>query len=192
MATFFAPEALRTSDFVVRWYQNGDGPAMAESISSSVEHLKPWMGWAAESHTAEECEARARKFRANCLLNTNFILGVWSLDDTRLLGGTGFHLRGVRDVWDGVGEIGMWIRGDEAGRGLGTALLKAMLAWGFSEWPWERLSWHCDSRNMASRRTAQKAGMKLEGTLRGDKADVGEGRCDTMIFGLSRADYQAC
>ncbi|CAN5237356.1 hypothetical protein BH23ACT9_BH23ACT9_11980 [soil metagenome] len=30
--------------------------------------------------------------------------------------------------------------------------------------------------------------MRHEGTFRGDKPDVGEGRCDRMVFGLTRED----
>ena len=55
-------------------------------------------------------------------------------------------------------EIGMVVRASEAGRGLGTRVLAAMLRGGFSEWPWLRLSWRCDDRNLASMRVAEKGG----------------------------------
>lgn len=61
---------------------------------------------------------------------------------SRLPGGTGFHLR-EGPVADGCAEIGMFIRQVEAGAGLGTRVLLAMLDWGFSEWPWLRLAWRC-------------------------------------------------
>lgn len=85
----------------------------------------------------------------------------------------------------------MWIRASEAGRGLGTEVLEAVIRWGFSDWPWQRLSWRCDDRNMASRRVAEKAGLRLEGTLRGQAAEVGPGRRDTSCFALTRSEWAA-
>lgn len=187
MTHFFAPERHQTAGLVLRSYRPGDGAALSEAFNSSYDHLKDWMPWATSDQTVEDSEARAREFRAAYLTNTDFTLGIWSRDETRLWGGTGFHLRGGV-VAAGVAEIGMWIRGSEAGRGLGTAALRAMLDWGFADWPWYRLSWHCDARNAASARTAEKAGMRHEGTLRGEKSDVGEGRRDTLIFGLTSED----
>ena len=98
-------------------------------------------------------------------------MGIWALDESRLLGGTGFHPRG-RDLALGVADIGMWVRADCAGKGLGTHVLEALLDWGFQEWPWQRLVWTCDARNAASMRTAEKAGMQLEGITRRDSLGV--------------------
>lgn len=192
MTAFFAPERCESAALLLRGYLPGDGHALLAAKASSYEHLRPWMAWAAEKETLEENEALVRKFRADYLTNTDFTIGVWSPDESRLLGGTGFHIRGPsRTVADAVAEIGMWIAAEHAGRGLGTAVLRAMLAWGFTEWPWERLAWHCDARNVASRRVAEKAGMRLEGRLRGDKPEVGEGRRDTLLFGMTRAEIAA-
>lgn len=85
----------------------------------------------------------------------------------------------------------MWVRASEAGRGLGTRLLGAMLSWGFSEWPWLRLAWRCDDRNRASMRVAEKCGLRLEGLLRGQAAEVGGGRRDTATFAITRDEWLA-
>ena len=131
-------------------------------------------------------EARCRRFAARYLLNEDFTLGIW--DGDRMAGGTGFHLRGAPlELWKA--DIGMWIRGSYAGQGLGTRVLRAMLTWGFEEWGWERLSWHCDTRNIASARVAQKNGMVLEGTLRSDALDVEGRRRDTHIFAMLRQEW---
>ena len=187
MAHFIAPEHLHLAHFTLRCYQPGDGPALTEAVEASYDHLRPWLPWAQPSQPAAESEGRVREFRAKWLTSTDFVVGIWTPEGDALLGGTGFHLRG-RPVEDHVAEIGMWIRADRAGEGLGTAVLGAMLRWGFGDWPWERLAWHCDERNTGSRRAAERAGMRHEGSLRGDKADVGEGRRTTLIYGLTRTD----
>lgn len=184
---FVAPEQLEAPDFTLRSYLPGDGPALAEAVVFSYEHLRPWLSWVSEERHDEASEALVREFRASWLTNRDYVIGIWSPSGDRLLGGTGFHLRG-RPLGDQVGEIGLWIRADAAGAGLGVAVLAAMLRWGFGAWPWERLEWRCDHRNDASRRTAEKAGMRYEGSLRGDKPEVGEGRRTTLVFGLTRED----
>jgi ribosomal-protein-alanine N-acetyltransferase len=83
----------------------------------------------------------------------------------------------------------MWVRASEAGRGLGTQLLEAMLRWGFTAWPWLRLSWRCDPRNVASVRVAEKAGLRLEGTLRSHELGVDGSRRDTACYAALREDW---
>jgi RimJ/RimL family protein N-acetyltransferase len=90
----------------------------------------------------------------------------------------------------------MWIRGSHAGQGLGTGVLRAMLQWGFEGWGWQRLSWHCDTRNHASASVARKNGMVLEGTRRSDALDAegkdAEGkRRDTYIFSMLQQEWLA-
>jgi RimJ/RimL family protein N-acetyltransferase len=53
-----------------------------------------------------------------------------------------------------------------------------------------RLTWHCDSRNLASARTAEKAGMILEAVLRQDMLDVDGRRRDTRIYALLKEEWK--
>ena len=115
-------------------------------------------------------------------------MGIWSPDESRLLGGCGYHLReGPLELRNA--EIGMWIRGDVAGHGLGTAALCALLRWGFSAWPWLRLSWRCSSANRASQRVAEKAGMQREGVLRSHAIDPDGSRRDTVCYAALREEW---
>lgn len=186
---FFAPERLETAEFTIRSYMPGDGPPMAEAVNTSYEHLKTFMPWAQPHTKAEQAEKTVRQWRGKYLLSADFVLGIFAPDDSRLLGSSGFHLRhgGLRD---GIAEIGMWIRADAAGQGLGTRALCAILGWGFTAWPWERLVWYCDARNVASRRTAEKAGMLYEGRLRGVYAQPGGSRQDALCFGALRGEWE--
>lgn len=184
---FAAPTRLDHAAFTIRRYAEGDGPALGEAVTGSYDHLRPWLTWAVPEQSDQVSESLVRGFIAGHLTNRDYTLVITDPDDGRMLGGTGFHLRG-RPLADRVGEIGMWIRADAAGSGLGTAALRAMLRWGFSDWPFERLEWRCDAENHASVRTAEKAGMRHEGSLRGDHPVVGEGRRTTLVFGLTRQD----
>jgi RimJ/RimL family protein N-acetyltransferase len=116
------------------------------------------------------------------------VIGIFAPDGRRLLGGAGFHLR-EGPLSTACAEIGMFLRKSESGHGLGTRALEGLLDWGFTEWPWLRLSWRCDQRNAASLRVAEKAGLLREGVLRGQRAETGDGRRDTACYALTRADW---
>ena len=77
----------------------------------------PWTPDAPE--TIDAVYERLRDFRAQYDRDENWIMGVFSPDDSRCLGGTGLHPR----QGEGGVEIGYWIAADEVGRGYATELL---------------------------------------------------------------------
>jgi RimJ/RimL family protein N-acetyltransferase len=188
--TFVAPDVFETPDFTLRCYGPHDGPALCKATNSSFEHLRHWMPWATNEQTEEQAEELVRQFRAKWLLAQDFVVATFAPDGSELLGGCGFHLRGA-SIKSGSADIGMWVAGSQAGRGLGTAMLGAMLAWGFTEWPWERLAWQCDVRNAGSRRVAEKNGLRHEGTLLQDEVAVDGGRRDTALFAILKTEWEA-
>ena len=183
---FVAPASFISDGITLRAYQPGDGPELRVATTSSYEHLRPWMPWATPEDSVEAAEVRCRRFAARYLLNEEFVLGIWVGD--QLAGGTGFHLCSAPLALQSA-EIGMWIRGSYAGQGLGTRALGAMLKWGFEDWGWERLSWYCDTRNLASASVARKNGLQLEATLRSDALDVEGRRRDTYVFAILRDEW---
>ena len=183
---FFAPEEHRDGDLLLRPWRPGDGEELHRAVVESCAHLRRFMSWPRPDSTVEDSENYARHSRARWLLGEDWAVGVWR--DERLVGGSGFMLRG-RPLEHGTGEIGMWVRADEAGRGLGTRLLRAMVDWADADWPFHKLTWLCDSRNLASARVAEKCGFQLEGRLREHGPDAaGAGRETTLVFGLLRGD----
>ena len=183
------PERHCEPGFVLRSYQPGDGARVFEAVSASHAHLKRFMAWATPDQSVESSEQRCREFLGKWLAASDFFLGIWQRDEARLLGGCGYHLReGKLEL--GNAEIGMWIRGDAAGRGLGTAVLRALLHWGFTDWPWQRLSWRCSGANLASQRTAEKGGLQREGVLRSNAIDPDGQRRDTVCYALLRHEWQ--
>ena len=188
MSYVIAPDSRTTAHFVLRSYMPGDGERLREGLHGSYEHLRRFLDWASPDVTPDEAERRARFFRAQYLLSRDFVIGVFDPGDGRLLGGTGFHMR-EDSAEDESAEIGMWVRKGAAARGLGTQILVEMLDWGFSAWPWQRLSWRCRADNDASRRVAQKAGLRQEGVLRGFAVDRDGRRHDTVCFAALRDEW---
>jgi RimJ/RimL family protein N-acetyltransferase len=184
---FLAPAEHTANEIVIRAYRPGDGAALQRAAVSSYEHLRPWMPWARAEQSVEESEALCRTFAGKYLLNQEFTLGIWIGAD--LAGGSGFHLRhGLIDL--GNAEIGMWISAAHASNGLGTRVLAALLEWGFTAWPWQRLVWQCDTRNLASARVAEKNGLSREGTFRSDALAVDGSRRDTHLYAILRDEWR--
>ena len=95
-----------TPQLVIRCYNPADAPLLALSVSESIEHLLPWMPWAAaEPEPLDAKVERLRQFRARFDLGQDFIYGIFNPQENRLIGGTGLHTCIGSDAL----EIGYWI-----------------------------------------------------------------------------------
>lgn len=159
--------------------------AATVSVNESLEHLAPWMAWAAEPATeaglatvfatGEELWDRRRDFGYSVLEGP----------DERIVGGCGLHGR-----LDEHGlEIGYWVHVDRIGHGLATELSAALTEAAFAIPGIERVKIQCDDRNVRSARVPEKLGYEL---LRIEVPDGGpcEGR-STQIWQVERADWIA-
>lgn len=180
---FIAPDSWTTDRVLLRSWMPGEGALLTEAAEPSYEHLAPWMPWVQKHQPVEVSERLVRGFRAYWLLAQNFVMPILTPDGARVLGGTGFHLR-QGPLASGNIEVGMWIRVEEAGKGLGSHVLQAVIDWSWAEWPWRRLVWKCDAHNHASRRLAEKHGFELEGILRQDLTTPEGVLRDTCIYSL--------
>lgn len=191
MSTFFAPERFATPTFTLRCYMAGDGAKLADALNSSYDHLSPFMPKALLTQNMEECEARIRQSRAKYVSHAEFPMGIFAPDESELYGGCGYYLR-EGPIHFGNAEIGMWIRQSQAGKGLGTDVLKALVEWAFTEWQWTRLGWKCDVDNLPSRRTAERVGFTLEMTQRQYlPAFQNEGKSDAYYYSILKSEWSA-
>lgn len=79
----------------------------------------------------------------------------------RRLGRVGLGLRK-----SGVGEIGYWVDPRARERGVATDSVRAVCRWAFTNVDVELIEWRTEVGNVASRRVAEKAGFRVEATLR--------------------------
>jgi RimJ/RimL family protein N-acetyltransferase len=66
----------------------------------------------------------------------------------------------------GLAEIGYWVDPRTRGRGAATYSVRAVCQWGFRELGLQLIEWRAEVGNVASRRVAEKAGFRIEATLR--------------------------
>ena len=176
-----------TERVVVRCWEPNDAPLLKEAVDSSLVELRPWLPWALnEPQTVEEKVQLLRRFRAQFDLGEDFVYGLFSRDESEVVGGSGFHRR----VGEGAFEIGYWIRSSRVGQGLATEVTAALTRVGFELTGVDRIEIHTEPGNERSMRIPRKLGYTEEASLRRRlyAAPGGEPR-DAVIFTLFRDDY---
>ena len=171
----------------MRCWEPSDAPALKEAVDSSLDELRPWMPWALnEPQTLEEKVELLRRFRGQFDLGEDFVYGLFSRDESEVVGGSGFHRR----VGEGAFEIGYWIRSSRAGEGLATEVTAALTRVGFEVSGVDRIEIHCEPENERSIRIPRKLGYGEEALLRRRlyAAPGGEPR-DAIVFSLFRDTY---
>jgi RimJ/RimL family protein N-acetyltransferase len=162
-----------------------DEPLLGAAITESLEHLRPWMPWAHQEPIDPEARVQLlRKFRGDFDTDRDFIYGIFNLDESAVVGGTGLHPR----IGEGAREIGYWIRSSQVNRGYAMEATAALAYVAFQVDGIRRIEVRCDPHNHASAAVPRKLGFTYEGTLRGQARGVnGEAR-DTMVWSLLATD----
>ena len=158
-------------------------PAMWEATVASLEDLRRWMPWA---RGASETNSREFADRAedDWLAGRDYVFAV--MRDGRYLGGIGLHSYRL----EGLGELGYWIRSDEARKGYTTEAGQAVVAFAFDAVGLYRLELRTGVENLASQRVAEKLGFVKEGTLRKGAPLGADDGYDCHIYGLLAADWR--
>ncbi len=177
------PESFESERLLIRAPQWGDGAAVNEAITESIEQLKPWMPWAQTLPTPEQTELNIRKSRLQFLERSDLRLLLVSKDDGKLVGSSGLH-----DInWQTRKfTIGYWVRASCSQQGYIREAVQAITAFAIRELQASRLEIHCDSRNLRSARVAETAGYTLEGILRSHTLDVYGALCSTNLYAKVR------
>lgn len=179
---------IETERLLVRCYNPKDTDLLAQSISGSVDHLKPWMPWAHEEPEPIEAKInRLRRFRANFDLDEEYVYGIFDPEETELIGGTGLNPR----VGPQALEIGYWINVNHINLGYATEIAGALTKVGFEINKVKRMEIHCLPNNVASASIPKKLGYLHEATLRKRQPNEKEELNDTMIWSMLREEYKS-
>ena len=153
------PERIVGERVVLRRNRVEDGEAIARAVGASLEHLEPWMPWATpEAATAEAQRGRIVDGTRGWDEGTDFVYVVLTADERTLLGTVGLHRR----IGPGGIEIGYWIHVDHAGRGYGTATVRALTEVALALPDVGRVEIHCDEANAPSQAIPRRLGYRLD------------------------------
>ena len=174
-----------TPQLVIRCYDPADAIMLQSAVTESLEHLLPWMPWAAaEPEPVDAKIERLRHFRANFDLGQDFVYGIFNPQENRLIGGTGLHTR----IGGNALEIGYWIHRDFTHHGYATETSAALTKVAFEINKVERVEIHCAVENVRSAAVPRKLGFSHEGTLR--RRSFANGHpCDQMVWSLFADEY---
>jgi RimJ/RimL family protein N-acetyltransferase len=180
------PYRVTTERLVVRCWEPRDAPLLKEAIDSSLDHLRPWMPWAADEPQPLEAKvALLRRFRGQFDLGQDFVYGLFSPDESEVVGGSGLHTR----AGEGALEIGYWIRASRAGHGLATEATAALTRVAFDVCGVDRVQIRVDPANAPSLTIPRKLGFVEGARLRRRLPSRGAGPRDAIVFALFRDDF---
>ena len=180
------PYRVTTDRLVVRCWEPRDAPLLKEAIDSSLDHLRPWMPWAADEPQPLAAKvALLRRFRGQFDLGQDFLYGLFSPDESEVVGGSGLHTR----AGEGALEIGYWIRASRTGHGLATEATAALTRVAFDVCGVDRVQIRVDPANARSIAIPRKLGFVEEARLRRRLPSRGAGPRDAIVFTLFRDDF---
>jgi predicted N-acetyltransferase YhbS/RimJ/RimL family protein N-acetyltransferase len=123
------PERVETERLLLRHWTVGDVPALAEAITRSVDHLRPWMPWIAFEPMADDDRRQlVVQWDTEWRNGGGTVYGMFDRDGS-VVGGTGLHRRN-RDR--SVLEIGYWVAVDRTGCGYAREASAALLDTAFT------------------------------------------------------------
>ena len=153
------PERIVGDRVVIRVPRVGDGPALVEAVTASIEHLRPWMPWIKfEPQSVEQREAWIAEQIVARAAGTDFAYFYADPhDDDRIIGGTGFHLRNKPHQL----EIGYWTHVAMSGRGVCTEGTRLMTTVALEQPGISEVLICCDAANAASAAIPAKLGYTM-------------------------------
>ena len=176
-----------------RWFSNSScsavtkketHPALAVAVGESLEHLRPWMPWAAlEPTTLKEREKLIAQWDRDWAEGTQYSFGMFCQE--RVVGGAGLMARIAR----GGLEIGYWVHSGFARRGFATSAAEALTTLGFTLPDVTHIEIHHDKANVISGRIPRKLGFEMVGERAVEPGAPGESGVHN-IWRVDRAGWQ--
>ena len=181
------PLPVETRRLVLRPASAQDALIVQAAVEESFESLHPWMPWAAQPQSLEETQAFLAGAETRFRSGEEFAVSGFLREGGTFVLSTGLHPRN----WAVPRfEIGYWCRTSMQGRGYVTEAILALTRLAFVDMEAVRIEIRCDARNLDSRRVAERAGYRLEATLRcDDRANDGSLR-DTAVYAILRQEYR--
>ncbi len=146
----------------IRPYRVSDSDAVYEAAMESIRDLGPFMPWCRPDLTRDEqrrwVEEQVAAFQSGTAYEFAIVAG-----DGRYLGGCGVN---EIDAANHRANLGYWVRSTETRQGFATSAIGALVRWAFEKTDLTRLEVVISTENVASLRTAERAGAQREGTLR--------------------------
>ncbi|WP_393072590.1 GNAT family N-acetyltransferase [Streptomyces sp. LN704] len=144
-------EVLSSGRVELRRWRMSDLDALDRAIYESLDHLVPWMPWAADSGRQQTSDFLARNQEE---WKTGQTFGYAITSDAAVIGSCGL----MRRIGVGGLEIGYWLHPHWTGRGLATTAAAVLVRQGFQLADVDRVEIHHDVANATSGAVARRLG----------------------------------
>jgi RimJ/RimL family protein N-acetyltransferase len=180
------PLPRETSRLILRPASVAEVVAIHEAIRESYADLHQWMDWAGTMQSLDETRSvrqqAARKFESG----EDFAVDAFLKETGQFVLGVGLHPRNWKVP---KFEIGYWCRSSMQRKGYTAEAVRAIAALAFNEMGANKVEIRCDSRNVRSRRVAERAGFRQEAQLANDdRANDGSLRL-TIVYTMLPEDF---
>lgn len=158
-----------------------DSPALRVAVAESLDHLHPWMAWAAPGATDGDAQLEfARAAEASWTAGTEHLYLLRRAAGGPVLGSFGLHRR----RGPGCLEIGYWLHVAATGRGHARAATAALVEVGLALDGVDRVEVRVDLANVRSSAVARAAGLRLDRVVeREPVAPAQSGREEVWVAG---------
>ncbi|MEU3483015.1 GNAT family N-acetyltransferase [Streptomyces sp. NPDC033754] len=174
------PELAADGGFTLRPWRLSDVPLVSEA---SEDDYIPLITTVPSPCSAPAARAFVERQWERAASGTGYPFVVVD-PDGRPVGTVGLWLR---DLAQGRAALGYWIVGSARGRGAAGTAVRAVVTWALEDLRIPRLELYVEPWNTASVHTAERAGFRREGLLRGWQA-VGSERRDMFMYALLDGD----
>ena len=181
------PERFETDKLVLRAYRAGDGAALFAAVNEDREDLSHWLPWVDNHQSVDDAETYVRNMAGKWIRCESLIMGIFSIDEKTLYGGTGFHGLDWRVP---SCEIGWFLRKSARGQGMGAEAVRLCCKLAFEHIGANRVWGTVDVLNDRSWRLFERVGFTREAHLRGDCRDHHGNVRDTFAYSMLVREWQ--
>jgi ribosomal-protein-serine acetyltransferase len=178
------PDAMSTERLLLRRWQPDDEPALSSAIAASLDHLRPWMPWAAGEPLPSADRVRwIEGVNDEWTRGGDVVFGIFL--GGAPIGGTGLHRRAGPDML----EIGYWLHVDHTGHGYATEVAGALTDLAWTVPGIEYVAIHHDRANAPSRGVPERLGYAFVGEIPDAVTAPGEDGVD-CCWRIGRAEWR--
>jgi ribosomal-protein-serine acetyltransferase len=177
---------LATGRLVLRPVRAEDAGDFFAALRESIPEISPWMDWCTPEYSPEMAQAWASSRPEAWDSGTAYCFAIRDAQDGSLLGGCNLSQiqRNVR-----LANLSYWVRTSRTRQGVASAATRLVARFGIEQVGLIRVEVLAAVENLASQRTAEKAGARREGVLR-NRLVVRDRIYEAVMFSLIPEDLE--
>lgn len=130
----FLPQMVGIDEYDLRLWQSKDASGLQTIFEQNEEFLRRYLPFPQKKQSLRQTYEWIHSKIAAFYKGEDFSFAVIERSSQQIVGGIGFHLRG-RYLNERKADVGIWLKPQFCGNGLGRRLVSAFSEWGFDGWP---------------------------------------------------------